>query len=86
MKWNYAHTFGELKPDVIVSLWDETVKEAEPYLRVTSWHPLGIKQTSCCAKIRRTSYGEGHDQEATGRFHSEAASGHCEGTAKVFHI
>jgi hypothetical protein len=32
MKWNYAHTFGELKPDVIVSLWDETVKEAEPYL------------------------------------------------------
>jgi hypothetical protein len=33
MKWNYAHTFGELKPDVIVSLWDETVKEAEPYLQ-----------------------------------------------------
>ena len=32
MKWNYAHTFGELKPDVIVSLWDETGKEAEPYL------------------------------------------------------
>jgi len=33
MKWNYAHTFGELKPDVIVSLWDETGKEAEPYLQ-----------------------------------------------------
>lgn len=32
MKWNYAHTFGELKPDVIVSLWDETVGEARPYL------------------------------------------------------
>lgn len=32
MKWNYAHTFGELKPDVIVSLWDETREEAEPYL------------------------------------------------------
>jgi len=32
MKWNYAHTIGELKPDVIVSLWDETKKEAEPYL------------------------------------------------------
>lgn len=32
MKWNYAHTLGELKPDVIVSLWDETFKEAEPYL------------------------------------------------------
>jgi len=31
MKWNYAHTFGELKPDVIVSLWDETLKEFEPY-------------------------------------------------------
>lgn len=33
MKWNYAHTFGELKPDVIVSLWDETVDEAKPYLK-----------------------------------------------------
>jgi hypothetical protein len=32
MKWNYAHTFGELQPDVIVSLWGETVQEAEPYL------------------------------------------------------
>jgi hypothetical protein len=32
MKWNYAHTIGELRPDVIVSLWDETKKEAEPYL------------------------------------------------------
>lgn len=31
MKWNYAHTFGELKPDVIVSLWDETGQEFEPY-------------------------------------------------------
>jgi len=33
MKWNYDHTIGELKPDVIVSLWDETGKEAEPYLQ-----------------------------------------------------
>ena len=33
MKWNYAHTFEKLKPDVIVSLWDETGKEAEPYLQ-----------------------------------------------------
>jgi hypothetical protein len=32
MKWDYAHTFGELKPDVIVSLWEGTSKEAEPYL------------------------------------------------------
>ncbi len=32
MKWDYAYTFGELKPDVIVSLWDGTEKEAEPYL------------------------------------------------------
>jgi hypothetical protein len=32
MKWNYAHTFGELKPDVIVSLWDETGNEARPHL------------------------------------------------------
>jgi len=33
MKWNYAHTIGERKPDVIVSLWDETSKEAEPFLQ-----------------------------------------------------
>ncbi len=32
MKWNYAHTIGELQPDVIVSLWDETGEEATPYL------------------------------------------------------
>lgn len=33
MKWNYAHTLGELQPDVIVSLWDETLQEAQPYLQ-----------------------------------------------------
>jgi hypothetical protein len=33
MKWNYAHTIGELQPDVIVSVWEETLKEAEPYLQ-----------------------------------------------------
>lgn len=32
MKWDYAHTFGELKPDVIVSIWPGTNKEAAPYL------------------------------------------------------
>lgn len=32
MKWDYAHTFGELQPDVIVSLWENTSEEAEPYL------------------------------------------------------
>lgn len=32
MKWDYAHTFGELKPDVIVSLWENTSEEAAPYL------------------------------------------------------
>lgn len=31
MKWNYAYSIGTLKPDVIVSLWDETLKEFEPY-------------------------------------------------------
>lgn len=43
MKWNYAHTFGELKPDVIVSLWDETVQEAEPYLKDYVLAVLGDK-------------------------------------------
>lgn len=33
MKWDYAYTFGELKPDVIVDIWDGTDKEAEPYLK-----------------------------------------------------
>jgi hypothetical protein len=32
MKWNYAYTIGELKPDVIVSLWEGTNEEAVPYL------------------------------------------------------
>lgn len=32
MKWDYAHTFGTLKPDVIVSIWPGTGEEAAPYL------------------------------------------------------
>ena len=33
MKWDYARTFGELKPDVIVSIWPGTTEEAAPYLK-----------------------------------------------------
>ncbi|MGE5252118.1 MAG: hypothetical protein ACM3QS_18100 [Bacteroidota bacterium] len=33
MKWDYAHTFGQLKPDVIVSIWEGTSAEAAPYLQ-----------------------------------------------------
>jgi hypothetical protein len=33
MKWDYAHTFGELKPDVIVSIWEGTGQEAVLYLK-----------------------------------------------------
>ena len=32
MKWDYAYTIGELKPDVLVSLWEGTSEEAAPYL------------------------------------------------------
>jgi arabinofuranosyltransferase len=32
MKWDYAWTFGELKPDVIVAIWPDTGDEAAPYL------------------------------------------------------
>lgn len=32
MKWDYAYTFGELQPDVIVSIWENTNEEAAPYL------------------------------------------------------
>lgn len=41
MKWNYAHTLGELKPDVVVSLWDETMDEAEPYLQEYVFATIG---------------------------------------------
>ena len=32
MKWDYAYKFGELKNDVIVSIWEGTAEEAAPYL------------------------------------------------------
>jgi arabinofuranosyltransferase len=32
MKWDYAYTFGKLKPDVIVSIWEGTSAQAAPYL------------------------------------------------------
>jgi hypothetical protein len=32
MKWDYAYTIGELQPDVIVSLWENTSDEAAPYM------------------------------------------------------
>jgi arabinofuranosyltransferase len=31
LKWDYAYSFGELKPDVIVQIWKQP-EEAEPYL------------------------------------------------------
>ncbi len=33
MKWDYAYTFGELQPDVVVSIWEGTSAEAAPYLQ-----------------------------------------------------
>jgi hypothetical protein len=33
MKWDYARTIGELKPDVIVSIWPGTDDQAAPYLQ-----------------------------------------------------
>lgn len=33
MKWDYVYTFGELKPDVIVSIWEGTNEEASLYLQ-----------------------------------------------------
>ncbi len=41
MKWDYAHTFGELKPDVIVSLWEGTMQEANPYLKDYVYAAIG---------------------------------------------
>lgn len=31
-KWNYAYSIGQLQPDVVAQLWDDTGEEAEPYL------------------------------------------------------
>jgi hypothetical protein len=41
MKWDYAHTFGELQPDVIVSLWEGTSQEAAPYLKEYVYATVG---------------------------------------------
>lgn len=41
MKWNYAHTFGERKPDVIVTLWDETTLKAQRYLQDYVYASIG---------------------------------------------
>lgn len=43
MKWNYAHTFGDLKPDVIVSIWEGTGDEAAPFLEDYVYAEIGDK-------------------------------------------
>ena len=53
----YAYTFDERKPDVIVSLWDETGKEAEPYLTEYIYASIGNKLGFISARIRQISYG-----------------------------
>jgi hypothetical protein len=32
MKWDYAYSLGKLKPDVIVQLWEDDYKGADPYM------------------------------------------------------
>ena len=41
MKWDYSRSFGELKPDVIVSLWEGTNQEAAPYLVDYAYAAIG---------------------------------------------
>ncbi|MFZ5881017.1 MAG: hypothetical protein ACOY0R_16745 [Chloroflexota bacterium] len=43
MKWDYAYTFGQLKPDIIVSIWEGTDKEAAPYLDDYVYATIGEK-------------------------------------------
>ncbi len=43
MKWNYEYSFGELKPDVIVSVRDGTRDEALPYLEGYLYAKIGRK-------------------------------------------
>jgi len=33
MKWDYAHSIGDLKPDVITAIWEGTGPEAAPYFK-----------------------------------------------------
>lgn len=32
-KWNYAYSIGELRPDVVAQIWENTDEEAAPYLQ-----------------------------------------------------
>lgn len=41
MKWDYARSIGELKPDVVVSLWEGTSSQAAPYLTDYSFAAIG---------------------------------------------
>lgn len=41
MKWDYERSFGELKPDVIVSIWQGTGAEAAPYLKNYVYASIG---------------------------------------------
>ncbi len=43
MKWDYAYTFGQLKPDIIVSIWEGTNSEAAPYLDDYVYATIGEK-------------------------------------------
>lgn len=43
MKWDYAHTIGELQPDVIVSLWENTSEEAAPYMGGYDFRAIATK-------------------------------------------
>ena len=43
MKWDYAYTIGALKPDVIVSLWENTSDEAAPYMTEYDFRAIAPK-------------------------------------------
>ncbi len=50
-KWDYAHSIGDLKPDLIPEIWEGTQAEADPYLKdytviqmdqFKQWLPNGV--------------------------------------------
>jgi hypothetical protein len=50
-KWDYAHSIGDLKPDLIPEIWEGTQAEAQPYLKdytviqmdqFKQWLPNGV--------------------------------------------
>ena len=69
LKWDYAYSIGELRPDVIISLWGDR-EEAAPYL--SAYRAIEVNGT--CLWVRRGSSHVHWDRLVEAR---EARGGMC---------